>query len=168
MDLKKLILGTYLLMGFGLSGLHAQYVISAAGGNASGSGGSLNFTAGQIVNTSLTGTGGTASNSVQLPFEIFIGSGLEEAGGITIQFSAYPNPVKEILYLKVEDYDLKDLSFQLYQYNGKLIRSQKLSNKETSIPMDNLPSATYFLKIIYTKSNGGSQKEIKTFKIIKN
>ncbi len=168
MDLKKLALSAFLLFGLSMTGLYAQHIIAAAGGNASGSGGTMNITIGQIVNNSLTGISGSVSNGVQIPFEILIGTGIEEAKNLSLEFSAYPNPVNEILYLKVEDYDLKNLSFQLYQYNGKLIYSQKISSKETSIPMDNLPSATYFLKIIYTKGSVISKKEIKTFKIIKN
>ena len=46
--------------------------------------------------------------------------------------------------------------------NGKLIESKKVENNETSIVMSNLVPATYFLKVIQ------DNKEIKTFKIIKN
>ena len=168
MEITKLTLSIIFMFGLSLTGLHAQHVVSTAGGKATGSGGSVNYTAGQIVNTSLTGIGGSIANGVQLPFEILIGTGIKEARDIKLEFTAYPNPVTEFLYLKVENYDIKNLSFQVYDISGKLLFFQKISSKETSIPMDNLPSATYFLRIICRLGNAMSQKEIKTFIIIKN
>jgi hypothetical protein len=46
--------------------------------------------------------------------------------------------------------------------NGKLLESKKITGNQTSIVMSNLVPATYFVKV--TESN----KEVKTFKIIKN
>ena len=57
---------------------------------------------------------------------------------------------------------LKDLSYQLYDMNGKLLENKKVTGNETSIVMSNLVPATYFVKV--TEGN----KEVKTFKIIKN
>lgn len=45
---------------------------------------------------------------------------------------------------------------------GKLLQSEKITGKQTSIVMSNLVPATYFVKV--TEGN----KEVKTFKIIKN
>jgi hypothetical protein len=168
MDPKKLTLCTIFLIGLSLNGLFAQQVVSSAGGTATGSGGSVNYTAGQIINTSLTGIGGSIANGVQLPFEILIGTGIKEASDINLEFTAYPNPVTEFLHLNIQNYDIKNLSYQVYDIHGKLLFFQKIKSKETSIPMDNLPSATYFLKIIYRLGNAISQKDIKTFIIIKN
>ena len=168
MDLKYLTFATILLFGLGLAGLRAQQVVTTAGGSGTGSGGKITYTVGQLAYTSLTGIGGIANNSVQIPFEILIGTGIEEARNISLEFSAYPNPVIETLHLKVGDFDIKNLSYLLYAPSGKLVSFQKLNSKETSIPMENLPSSTYFLKIMYKQDNSLSEKEIKTFKIIKN
>ena len=44
---------------------------------------------------------------------------------------------------------------------GKLLQNEKITGNETSIVMNNLVPATYFVKVIQSK------KEVKTFKIIK-
>jgi hypothetical protein len=64
--------------------------------------------------------------------------------------------------LKVENYDKENLSYKLFDANGKLLDNKKVTGNETTISMANLFPAVYFLKVI------DNQKEIKTFKIIKN
>ncbi len=142
--------------------LHAQEAIPASGGNASGSGGSVSYSVGQVVYSTNTGINGSEAQGVQQPFEISVVTGLEEAKGINLVVSAYPNPTTEFVKLKVESEKLKDLSYQLYDMNGKLLECKKVEGNETNIVMSNLVPATYFLKVIQ------DNKEIKTFKIIKN
>ena len=48
MKYKKLKLSTVLLLSLGLTGLQAQEAILASGGDASGSGGSASYSAGQV------------------------------------------------------------------------------------------------------------------------
>lgn len=99
---------------------------------------------------------------MQQPFEIWIGTSIDEAQGINLVVSAYPNPTTDYLKLEVIDIDLSALAFQLYNMQGRLIQSQRITGSQTSIDMGSLTPATYFLKVI----QGG--KEVKTFKIIKN
>ena len=160
---KKLKLSAVLLLGLGLTGLQAQTAVPATGGNASGSGGTVSYSVGQVVYTTNTGgSNGTVAQGVQQPFEISVITGLEEAKGISLSLSAYPNPTTDFLNLKVENYDNTNLSYQLFDMNGKLLESKKITGNQTSIVMSNLVPATYFVKV--TESN----KEVKTFKIIKN
>ena len=109
----KLIL--MLFLSFAMTELKAQQVIAAAGGDTSGSGGSVAYSVGQIVYT-----------------------------------------------LNVGKTELSNLNFQLYDMSGKVIESNKITSITETIRMENLPSSTYFLKV--TNNN----KEVKTFKIIKN
>ena len=159
---KKLKLSAVLLFGLGLTGLQAQETIPATGGNASGSGGSASYSVGQVIYTTNTGTNGSVAQGVQQPFEILVVTGIDEAKGINLVVSVYPNPTTDFLQLKVESEKLKDLSFQLYNMQGKLLQNKKIEGNETSIVMSNLVPATYFVKV--TEGN----KAIKTFKIIKN
>ena len=160
---KKLKLSAVLLLGLGLTGLHAQTAVPATGGNASGSGGTVSYSVGQVAYTTNTGgSNGSVAQGVQQPFEISVITGLEEAKGISLSLSAYPNPTTDFLNLKVENYDNTNLSYQLFDMNGKLLESKKITGNQTSIVMSNLVPATYFVKV--TESN----KEVKTFKIIKN
>jgi hypothetical protein len=74
----------------------------------------------------------------------------------------YPNPVNDNLTLKIGITEVLKLRYQLYDINGNLLQDGKVEGNETSIDMSNYVSSTYFLKV--TDNN----KEIKTFKIIKN
>lgn len=159
---KKVKLSVILLLGLGLTGLQAQEAIPASGGNASGSGGAVSYSVGQLVYTTNTGTSGFVAQGVQQPYEILVATGIEEVKGITLQCSAYPNPATDYVKLKVENYETENLTYRLYDINGKLLESKKVDGSETSINMETLVPATYFLKVI------DNNKEVKTFKIIKN
>ncbi|HEX2937232.1 MAG TPA: T9SS type A sorting domain-containing protein [Bacteroidales bacterium] len=159
---KRLKLCAIFLVGFGLTGLHAQTSVNATGGNASGSGGSASYSVGQVAYQANTGTSGSVTKGVQQPFEILVVTELDEAKVINLTLSAYPNPATDFIELKVESEKLKDLSYQLFDMNGKLIRSEKITGNKTSIVMTKLLPSAYFIKVIQ------ANKEIKTFKIIKN
>ena len=159
-DLKSSIL-TFLLLGFALTGLHAQEVIPAAGGNASGNGGSVSYSVGQVVYTIISGTNGSVSQGVQQAIEISVVSGIEEAKGITLIYSVYPNPTSNFLSLKVENYSFDKLRVQLYDIQGKLLESLIVTADQTSIDMTNLTPAIYLLRVIHNNI------EVKSFRIIK-
>ncbi|NQT76401.1 MAG: T9SS type A sorting domain-containing protein [Bacteroidetes bacterium] len=163
MKFNKLILGAIFLLLFGLAGLQAQEAILASGGDASGSGGSICYSVGQLAYTTHTGTNGySVAEGVQQPYEIQTPTGLEEAPGIQLECLAYPNPAKDHLTLKIDNYDNENLSYQLYDLQGNLLQNKKLTGFETTILIGKLIPASYFLKIT------DNQKEIKIFKIIKN
>jgi hypothetical protein len=162
---KKLKLSAVLLLGLGLTGLQAQEAITATDGNASGSGGSVSYSVGQIVYTTNTGTNGSVAQGVQQPYEISVVTGLKEAKGINLICSAYPNPTTDFINLKVDastTLSIQSMSYQLFDINGKLLENKKIEGNETSIVMSNLVPATYFLKVTH------DNQEVKTFKIIKN
>jgi hypothetical protein len=159
---KRLKLSVVLLLGLGLTGLQAQESVNATGSNASGSGGSVSYSIGQVVYTTNTGTNGSVAQGVQQAFEISVVNGLEEAKGIKLSVMAYPNPTTDYLTLSIGEFDISNLSYQLYDMNGKLLQSEKITGNQTSIVMSNLVPANYFVKVIQ------GNKEVKTFKIIKN
>lgn len=161
MQYKKIKLSTVLLFGLGLTGLQAQTSVDATGGNASGSGGSVSYSVGQVVYTANTGTNGSVAEGVQQAFEISVVTAIEEAKCINLSVTAYPNPTNNYLELKVESEKLKDLSYNLFDINGKLLETKKIEGSQTTIVTSNLVPATYFVKVIQ------SNKEVKSFKIIK-
>ena len=162
MKKKQLKLSALLLLGLGLTGLQAQESINATGGNASGSVGSASYSVGQIVYTTNTGTNGSVAQGVQQPYEISVVTAIEEAKDITLSVSAYPNPTSDYLTLHIEEIDILILSYQLLDMNGKLLQNEKITGDQTNIVMSNLEPATYIMKVIQ------ENKEVKTFKIIKN
>jgi hypothetical protein len=159
---KILKLSALLLLGLGLTGLQAQESVNATGGVATGSDGSVNYSVGQVVYQTYAGTNGSVAEGIQQPYEISVVTEIEEAKGINLIVSAYPNPTTDYLTLSIADFNASKLAYQLYDINGKLLENKKLEGNQTSIVMSNLVPATYFLKV--TQEN----KELKTFKIIKN
>ena len=159
---KRLKLSALLFLGLGLTGLQAQESVNATGGDALGSGGSASYSVGQVVYTTNTGTNGSVAQGVQQAFEISVVTGLEEAKGINLSVSAYPNPTTDYLTLEVKDVELLNLHFEMYDMHGKLLQNEKSTGNQTSTVMSNLVPATYFVKVIQ------GNKEFKTFKIIKN
>ena len=150
------------MLGLGLTGLQAQERVNATGGNASGSGGSASYSVGQVVYTTNTGTNGSLAQGVQQPYEISVVTAIEQAKGISLSVTAYPNPTTDYLTLEVKDFELSTLHFQLFDMNGKLLQNEKITGNQTSISMSNLVPANYLVKVIQ------GDKDVKTFKIIKN
>ena len=66
--------------------------------------------------------------------------------GISLDCKAYPNPATDFLMLKVEDPGDKNLTYQLFDINGKLLADKKVESNETTIFMGNL-AAIYLLKV---------------------
>lgn len=157
---KCLRVAALLTFTFSLSTVTAQESVNATGGDASGSGGSTSYSVGQVVYTTNTGTSGSEAQGVLQPFEISVVLGIEEAD--IIKLSAYPNPTIDNLTLTIEEFELSNLSYQLYDMQGRLLQSKKLTDTKTQINMSNYGTSVYFVKIIQ------ENKEIKTFKIIKN
>ena len=140
----------------------AQQSTNISGGNATGTGGSVSYSVGQMSYTTNTGTNGSACQGVQQPYEIYKVTSVDEAKDLNINLSAFPNPTFDNLTLKIESESTKNLSYLLFDMNGKLLATQKLDGAETKIAMNNYAAATYFIKI--TENNN----TLKTFKIIKN
>jgi len=154
-----LVLATFAFY-FSTQPVTAQTSTNAAGGNASGSGGSVSYSVGQVVYTTNTGTIGSVAHGVQQPYEISVETGIEVTE-INLSVTAYPNPTRDFLQLRVEYQDFKDLSYQLYDMNGKLLQTKELIGTETQIDFSSYTPATYFVKV--TQGN----RELKIFKIIK-
>jgi hypothetical protein len=161
MKIFSVVLVLVCLSGFG-SRITAQNTIPASGGNASGSGGSVSYTVGQIVYTSNANSNGSVAQGVQQPYEISIITAIEEAGDISLEIMVYPNPARDFIMLKIENYEGQNFRYQLFDINTRLLQDNKIVGNETSIAMTNYISATYFLKV--TDNN----KVVKIFKIIKH
>jgi hypothetical protein len=163
-SLKKSIIISLLF--FSANVIMAQETIPASGGNASGSGGTVSYTVGQVVYTTNTGTNGSLAQGVQQPYEISVVTGIENSMKINLSCTAYPNPATTHLTLKTENTENENLSYQLYDISGKLLENKKVLTNETTIYMEHRPVATYLLKVFQTNQTS-SPTEIKTFKIVK-
>jgi hypothetical protein len=156
----KFILSLILLLGIAITGIHAQEAIPASGGSASGNGGSVSYSVGQVAYSTNTGTNGKVTQGVQQAYEIYVTTGINETG-VSLSVSLYPSPTINYLNLKIEDFKHSTLIFQLFDMQGKIIKTQKVTCNETQIDMSNYVPSTYFVRII------NQNQSIKEFKIIK-
>lgn len=157
---KKTITSVAFLL-LGLGGLRAQESVNATGGDATGSGGTVVYSVGQVVYTTNTDATGTVSQGVQQPYEIFT-LGIKETE-LNISLSVFPNPTADNLTLQIGDYNNEKLSYQLFDIQGKLLNNGQVIAQQTQINTANFPPATYFINVV-------NQENIlvQSFKIIKN
>jgi hypothetical protein len=152
----------YFLLVFGIISIKAQNGTVSSGGIATGAGGSVSYSVGQLVYTTNTGINGSLAQGVQQPYEISVFTAIEESENISLQFSVCPNPASDYLLLKIENNKTQDLIYYLFDINGELLIHKKITETKSRIDLQNFASSVYFLKIFDKK------KEIKVFKIIKN
>ncbi len=157
MQFKTIITCCFFLFAF--DEIQAQDNTVATGGEATGTGGKASYSAGQIVYKTKTGSNGKISEGLQQAYIVSTTFGIKELS-IKLKMTAYPNPTKGPLNLFIDETD--NLTYQLIDFQGKIIESQKIISKSTAIDMEELSNAIYFLHV--------SNKEglLKTFKIIKN
>jgi len=142
--------------------LLAQIGPVASGGEASGTTGNVSFSVGQIDYVNASSTNHSLNQGLQQPFEWFELTGLE-LNTISLQFSAFPNPSSEFIYLSVENYDLNEMEYSLHAVDGKLlVHPTPLSSTLTQISLSTYAKGNYLISVSKTK------KLIKTFNIIKN
>ncbi|NNC50527.1 MAG: T9SS type A sorting domain-containing protein [Flaviramulus sp.] len=140
--------------------IYSQETIPTSGGEATGSGGTSNYSVGQLVYTTNSGSG-TVTQGVQQSFEVLTLSS-PELTTVNISAVTYPNPTSDYIILNISDSTLSNLSYNLYDVSGKLISNGNITNSETLIKMLSLDSAVYLLKV------NQNNQELKSFKIIKN
>jgi hypothetical protein len=148
-----------ILLGVGFTVLHAQETIPAAGGEATGITGTSSYSVGQSMYTTSTGVNGSVSDGIQNNYKMIV---LPIKDVITsIDFALYPNPTKNYLNLRINDFANKELSYQVYDLLGRLILIGSVLEKISALNTTDLPDATYVLKIFSGK------KLIKLIKIVK-
>lgn len=140
-----------------------QVNTTACGGGFSGTGGSLTYSAGQVDYITNNGLSGIITQGLQQPFEIFkIDINNVNTYNTEINAVLFPNPSNGVVNLRVSDYVLDNLSYHLFDLQGKLITEAKLISGITSINLENISDGNYYLNI---------QKEgqiLKNFKLIKH
>ena len=139
----------------------AQESANASGGDATGSGGTIAYSIGQVVYTTYTGSSGSVAQGVQQAYEIFAVD-IEETT-LSISLIAFPNPTADNLTLQISDFNKENLTYQFYDIGGKLLSNGQVTGQQTEINTSSLPPATYFINVLNQED-----KKVQSFKIIKN
>ena len=162
--MKKTYIIRLLILTIGLSWsdfAQSQQSSNAVGGDATGSGGSVAYSVGQIVYTTHTGSTGSVAQGVQQAYEIF-SIGINETE-LNSSLSLFPNPIADNLTLQISDFNKEKLSYILFDTHGKLLRNGQVTAQQTQINTSSLLPATYFIKVLNQEN-----KQVQSFKIIKN
>jgi len=141
--------------------LFAQESVITSGGVATGSGGTVSYSTGQPFSKSWKGSNGIVTQGVQLPYEVYHLTSVDDAPDISLDITASPNPATDVLLLRISDMEIKDMAYRLFDMNGRILKSEKVTDNVTTIEMMPLPPSVYILKVMAGKS------DIVTFKIVK-
>ena len=162
--MKKTNIIRLLILTIGLSWsdfAQAQQSSNSAGGDATGNGGSVAYSVGQIVYTTHTGSTGSVAQGVQQAY-VISSVGINETE-LNSSLSLFPNPIEDNLTLQISDFNKEKLSYLLFDTEGKLLTNGQVIAKQTQINTASLPPATYFIKVLNQEN-----KQVESFKIIKN
>jgi hypothetical protein len=138
----------------------SQESVNGTGGDATGSGGTVAYSIGQVFYTTSSGNTGSVASGVQQSY-VISNVDIKEIA-LNISLTAFPNPTTDILTLQVDELKFSTLSFQLYDMQGKQISSAQIVAQQTQINMNSLPTATYFLNVVDQEN-----KKVQSFKIVK-
>ena len=141
--------------------VNAQETIPVSGGEATGAGGTVSYTIGQLIYTNPTTAAGSLNQGIQQSIE-FVTLSNPELTALTLKALTYPNPTTDFIILALKDANLTGLSYTMYDQLGRLVNKGTVATFETKIGMKSLPIGVYILRVQQ------NNKALKTFKIIKN
>jgi hypothetical protein len=138
----------------------AQESVNAAGGDVTGSGGSIAYSLGQVIYTTNANTSGTISQGVQQAYEIY-SLGISETK-MNFSFSIFPNPTVDYLTLQIIGYPNEILYYKVFDMQGKVLITEHVSGELTKINTVKLPASSYIIGITNQEN-----KQLQSYKIIK-
>jgi hypothetical protein len=149
-------ISTTLLFTSLIFGAVGQQNAVSAGGNASGTGGSVSYSVGQVDYINSSGSNGNSNEGVQQPYEFFQEVGLDEE---IIISAVYPNPTTDIIQIEFENAAQRKL--ELFDQNGKLVLHSTCSDSNTSLDLSALAKGSYMLSVY-------RDQKTQTIKLIKH
>lgn len=152
-----LILSVFFLIQFA----KAQQVISSAGTTTEIPGYEVSWTIGEPVISTFT----NATNTLTQGFHQskLIVSAIEGNMFSGLKLVVYPNPAKDILYIKSEGISDWNFSYMLFDIDSRLLLQGKMEINPQSVDMISYPSGSYLLKVIAADNIN----QVQLFKIIK-
>ena len=137
-----------------------HFVIGTDGGHASNNQFSLSYTIGEVV----TELGRDTINNVDLTQgfqQSYISIVSVENHDLNIDIMIYPNPAVDYLNVVISDID-KANNYFMYDMSGKLIRQERINDKEFKIGFNTLSTGNYML--VFTNE----ERRLKTIKVQKS
>ena len=143
--------------------LLAQSGTVSTGHVATGTGGTVEYTVGQVVYVTAIGSNGSVSAGIQQPFVIQAITAIDNKD-INLIYTLYPNPTSDHIILNIENQivDPDGSYYTIYDVKGEVVKNGQIIGRETHIQMKELKSATYLIKTYLNK------EDAKIFRVIKN
>lgn len=157
----KVVTSCLMLFLLGAIQANAQQSTHTAGGDASGSTGSVAYSVGQTVYHTQNNASNSIAAGVQQPYEISVVTENKHESVLYMNVQVFPNPSSQSIQLNVGEIKLNNISYQLTDMEGKLLENKMISTSVTEIDIQAYASSCFFVQVL---SEG---QHIKTFKIIK-
>jgi hypothetical protein len=134
----------------------AQEVVSTQGDSYSNASGSIDFTIGEVViNTGTDGINDLTQGFHQTNWNFV---GLEDFAP-NYEAIIYPNPTEDVLNIRTSTFE--NVTYTLYDAQGKLVMQDILSAEQTPIQVSQLAPGSYSLTL------NNQTQNLKTFKLVK-
>lgn len=136
---------------------------NASGDDATGSSGSVTYSIGQVFYTFIGASIYNVTQGIQQE-ELYQTLAIEENSiEPKTEIFIFPNPTTDFVIVNMEGFEFETgpRSYQLYDFQGRLIKQNIINQIETQIELNDLSSSIYLLQVHV------NNKIVKTFKILK-
>lgn len=145
-----------LVLILGCFAVTAQEVVSTQGDSYSNASASIDFTIGEVItNTGTDGTNDITQGFHQTSWNFV---GLEDFAP-NFEATIFPNPTSDVLNIKTNAFE--NVTYTLYDAQGKLVMQDVLSAEQTTIQVSQLAPGSYSLSL------NNQTQNLKTFNLIK-
>ena len=142
------------------SAISAQEAVVSGSGYHENSSGSISWTLGEVITETFRSDDVILTQGFQQP-SITVTS-VEEFANLDFNITAFPNPAREYINIKLDTDNFDNVWYELYDIKGLVIEHKKIDNELVHISLHDKEPAIYFLRVIE------GNKVLKTFKVIKN
>ncbi|MFN8283256.1 MAG: T9SS type A sorting domain-containing protein [Chitinophagales bacterium] len=134
-------------------------VICTASGTLSNGTTNVYWTIGETIVETMQAGNNQLSNGFQQSNYIITAI---KTNAVKYDIQLFPNPTANLLNLKINATQLKNIRFQLLDVQGKVMKEDALQNELTAIDCSTLSPSVYWLRM-----EDASHQLIETFKIVK-
>lgn len=137
--------------------------INASGSDSTGSSGSVTYSIGQVFYTYIGESVYNITQGIQQE-ELSVNlDATENSVEPKIEIFIFPNPTTDFVNVNMEGFEYQNglRSYQLYDYQGRLLKQNTINQNETQINLNDLSASIYILQVYV------DNKVLKTFKILK-
>lgn len=139
----------------------SAHSFNTMGGVATGSGGSVSYSVGQLVYTTEASDGGAMAQGVQRPYQL---TSVEiRTASPALDFSILPNPTDGNLLLRLSDRPDTMPVYRVTDVQGKELLEGQVGFPETPIGLSGFPAGTYLIRI-----QNPEKQLLQTLQVIKN